>query len=49
VDADDDAPRLRAGDAAPEFSVEKLDGSTTTLGALLGGRHLVLFFMREFT
>lgn len=43
------AARLHVGDEAPPFRIATLEGGSTTLDALLGGRHLVLLFMREFT
>jgi peroxiredoxin len=46
---DESGVRLQVGDRAPSFRVETLDGGTVTLDDLLGGRHLVLLFMREFT
>lgn len=46
---DDEPVRLAPGDRAPGFTVATLEGETTTLDQLLGGRHLVLHFMREFT
>jgi peroxiredoxin len=41
--------RLAPGDRAPAFEVATLAGEMATLDQLLGGRHLVLHFMREFT
>lgn len=37
------------GAAAPPFTLPDLDGHPVTLAGLHAGRHLVLFFMREFT
>lgn len=50
MSAGDDEPlRLTPGDRAPAFEVSTLEGGSVTLEQLLGGRHLVLHFMREFT
>ena len=44
-----DAADVEVGSAAPDFSLESNSGNSVRLSDYRGRRHVVLYFMREFS